>query len=370
MISPLLKSKLNHWQAGNSEFTAFIGFDGYVDLIQKAVKTNSKEEKVFHQTLADLGTHIAAAAGKSAQVELSTLVKKLGGNAPIMANAMASLGIPNYCSGTMGYPLIHEVFKDMHPNCQLLSFAEPGITNALEFDDGKLILSELSAFEQLDFSFIQQIKGANYLDVAMQQSKLISMVDWANLPRCTALWSQLFDHLQALQITNKIFFFDLCDPSKKTSQEIQEILSVISQFKPLGKTILGLNENEARKVFSAISGEKSSEDGHDTNLQSDSLQEISEYIFNAMNVDAILVHPIDRSILVTDEGSFIQPGKVVIHPKLLTGGGDNLNAGFCFGLLHGCSWEESMQLGMAASGAYVQNGVSPDLTTLIAFMES
>ncbi|MEP7323318.1 MAG: hypothetical protein ABI761_15440 [Saprospiraceae bacterium] len=369
MITPELKNKLIEWQAREINFMAFVGFDGYVDFIQKAVKTNSKEEKVYFQTLHELGAHITNAAGKSAQVELSTQVKKLGGNGPIMANALASLGISNYCAGTMGYPVIHEVFKEMHPRCHLLSLTEPGISNALEFEDGKLILSELSAFDQLDFSFIQQRHGANYLDEALQKSKLISMVDWANLPLCTSMWAQLFEHLKSLLTDQKIFFFDLCDPSKKTSQEIQEVLDVISQFKVLGTTIMGLNENEARKVFKALSGEKSSDNDYDDFLPSDDLQKISEYIFKKMQIDALMVHPVDRTILVTPGDSYMQSGKVITHPKLLTGGGDNLNAGFCFGLLLGCTWEESMELGMATSGAYVQNGVSPDIDTLIAFME-
>jgi hypothetical protein len=57
--------------------TAFVGFDGYVDLIQKAVKSNEKGEKIFYNYLVEIGTHISAAAGKSAQIELATILKKI-----------------------------------------------------------------------------------------------------------------------------------------------------------------------------------------------------------------------------------------------------------------------------------------------------
>jgi sugar/nucleoside kinase (ribokinase family) len=54
----------------------------------------------------------------------------------------------------------------------------------------------------------------------------------------------------------------------------------------------------------------------------------------------------------------------------LTGGGDNLNAGFCLGLLNNLSIEECMLAGMATSGAYVQNGFSPSMDDLIEYLKT
>lgn len=62
-------------------------------------------------------------------------------------------------------------------------------------------------------------------------------------------------------------------------------------------------------------------------------------------------------------------GHVVAHPKVLTGGGDNLNAGYCLGLLAGFEVHYCMLLAMAASGAYVQNGESPDMSAIIEFID-
>ncbi|MFT7435808.1 MAG: hypothetical protein ACI8UX_001607 [Psychromonas sp.] len=41
------------------------------------------------------------------------------------------------------------VFNNMHKDCQLVSLGDPTETTALEFDDSKLILSELSTFKDL-----------------------------------------------------------------------------------------------------------------------------------------------------------------------------------------------------------------------------
>jgi predicted phosphoribosyltransferase len=62
-------------------------------------------------------------------------------------------------------------------------------------------------------------------------------------------------------------------------------------------------------------------------------------------------------------------GNVVTKPKVLTGGGDNLNAGYSLGLLAGYEIHYCMLLGMAASGAYIQNGISPNISELIVYLD-
>lgn len=371
MIRPGLRDKMEQllaYTVSDAE-KAFVGFDGYIDLIQKAVMFNNLDSKTFYHSLSEIGAHISHAAGKSAQVELHTITKKLGGNAPIMANALARLGVTNYCVGTLGHPAIDDVFHTMHPLCQLLSIGQPAFTNALEFDDGKLILSELSAFDRLDFKHIQQTFGTHYLDKALLESRLIALVDWTNLPLGTKLWDQIFDHLLQLQIQDPWIFFDLCDPSKKTAIEVKEVLQVINRFKAIGKTVLGLNENEARKVYYAVLGIDPADVEGIADYNNISLEEVSDYIYHALDVTAVLVHPLDCTILVTIGKTYTCAGKIVSHPKILTGGGDNLNAGFCFGLLHGFTWEECMQMGMAASGSYIKNGISPDIQGILDFLE-
>lgn len=364
-----LQQKLLHLEQPVTH-KALIGFDGYVDMIQKAVKSSGDKEQLYVDSLHTFGKQIADAAGKSAQIELLTIATKLGGNGPIMANALAQLGIHNYCAGMMGHPEVHEVFTQMHQRCTILSVGEPAQTNALEFTDGKLILSEVSSFRQLDLPYIEAVKGIGYLDQYLQKSKLIAMVDWANLPKCTQLWQQMYERIEKLSLHNNIYFFDLCDPTKKTAGEIEEVLQVISRYKHIGTTILGLNENEAIKVYHAIRGKGPHNGNHPTGEQNVSLEAMAASIFDFMKIDALLVHPVDCSLLATKHGLTRMQGKVVAQPKILTGGGDNLNAGFCFGLLNNFTLPECMQLGMASSGAYVQNGHSPSIQELIAYLEN
>src|SRR4051794_39455932 len=74
--------------------TAFVGLDGFVDEILHVVdKRDSAESFTRVPTIAKFAERLAGASGKSTNVELVNRFTKLGGNGPIMANALASLGL-------------------------------------------------------------------------------------------------------------------------------------------------------------------------------------------------------------------------------------------------------------------------------------
>src|SRR5262249_62431195 len=93
-------------------------------------------------TIANLSTRLAGAAGKSTNIELVNQLTKLGGNGPIMANALASFGLRVSYLGCLGYPSLHPIFDGFARVAEVHSIAEPGHTDALEFEDGKIMLGK------------------------------------------------------------------------------------------------------------------------------------------------------------------------------------------------------------------------------------
>src|SRR5690242_13232152 len=123
-----------------------VGLDGYVDQILRVVDKKQNDGSVTHlSTIAEWGARIQAVAGKSTKFELAIQATKLGGNGPIMANALASFGLPLTCLGNLGYPDIHAVFLPMKETCHMLTFADACYTDAFEFNDGKIMLSRQEA---------------------------------------------------------------------------------------------------------------------------------------------------------------------------------------------------------------------------------
>jgi hypothetical protein len=357
-----LRQQLQHLVVDKNK-KVFVGFDGFVDKIRNAVRQKSDCGNTYYKTLCEFADRIKEASGKSGQIELITQKTKLGGNAPILCNGLGKLGIHSYCLGSLGYPKLHPLFYDLNKNCEPISVLDPGESEALEFEDGKIILSELTVFDDYDWKHIVRTIGLPRIQKTIEQCGLLAFVDWVNLPHSSDVWEgMLTDVIKPSGRRDFLFLFDLCDPSKKSTQEIDEILDVIGCFSSYGKVTLGLNENETLRIWTALNGRVATEQP--------SIEVAGDYLYKMMNIDCLLVHPVDRTIAFHQREIFDLPGRFVTKPKVLTGGGDNLNAGYCLGLLSGFSLPQCILLGMAASGAYVENGVSPDKNDLIRYIDT
>ena len=129
-----------------------IGLDGFVDEIVAVVdKRTGLHDYSPVKTIAALAGKIQNAAGQSSNYELVVKQMKLGGNGPIMANAMASVGLPVTYIGNLGYPNLHPVFESFAEHADVISIAEPGHTDALEFDDGKLMLGKIEPVKDINW---------------------------------------------------------------------------------------------------------------------------------------------------------------------------------------------------------------------------
>jgi len=369
MTKNFLESALQKLSAVKEEDLSkntFVGLDGYVDLIQRAVKSQTTKGPEYFETIADFALHLGKAAGKSGQVELVTQEKKLGGNAPIMAHSLGSLGFETACIGNFGEQSIIDVFQDINEKVELLSIGEPAMTNALEFHDGKLILSEVGPFKIQDWAYIKDKAKIENLIQKVDESVLIALVDWCNLPYSTESWKGiLHDVLPKTTTKDRYFFFDIADPSRRSDDEIKEALDTIGQYRAFGKVTLGLNENETEKLYSCLVRMN-----NENEVDRFDLIDKGKYIFEHISVWNLLVHPTNRSISIQKDSVIELYGRVVEKPKISTGGGDNFNAGYCLGQMLGYDLEECMVTGMANSGAYVQNGQSANIDNLKVYIQN
>ena len=177
-----------------SRLRAFVGLDGFVDEIVHAVdKRDSAESYQRLPTITALSERIAAAAGKSTNVELVTERTKLGGNGPIMANALARLGIKVTYVGALGYPSMHPVFNDFARHAEVHSVAEAGHTDAIEFEDGKLMLCKSVLLNDITWANIQARFGRDKFIEKFITADLVSFVNWTMIPFMSDLWAALLD---------------------------------------------------------------------------------------------------------------------------------------------------------------------------------
>jgi hypothetical protein len=360
-----LKKTLEQFQKKGISLKAFVGFDGFIDKIQKAIKKKSDGQTIFFSTIKEFSDHMHSLAGHSGQVELLTTRVKAGGNAPLLSIALGELGITSFCVGSMGFPEAHPIFQPMASSVELLSVIAPGSSQAIEFNDGKIILSDLSSFSDYDWNYIKENFGTTKISSAVNSSDLIALVDWANLPNSTHLWRGFLNDV--IKFTKKkglIFLFDICDPSKRSSTEIKELLILMNDYTEYGSVTLAVNENEALKIWMSLNDLENEQE------TMPSLTEIGSFIFTKLSIDTLLIHPIDRTLVFQKYQTIEMKGRVVTDPKVLTGGGDNLNAGYSLGLMKGLNISQCMLLSMITSGAFVENGKSPKIEDLIDYLNS
>ncbi|HEX8834050.1 MAG TPA: hypothetical protein VF719_07605 [Abditibacteriaceae bacterium] len=347
---------------------SLIGFDGFIDTIYHAVDTRqSATEYTRIPTLEAFGQRIVAAAGKSTNVEIVPQDVKLGGNGPIMANAMASFGVPvTYC-GMTGYPNVHDVFREFAARARQLSVADPALTDAYEFDDGKLIVGKHATVADISYENIKARIGESQWRMAWNESRFIAMVNWTMLPHLTALWK----HIQADFNDNggdrKTLFFDLADPEKRTHEDILDALQTISAFQEHHDVVLGLNEKEGIHVAVALEVPVSIQAGKADETM---IANLAAAIREKLGISVCVVHPTQFAGAASADGMAVVQGPYTPKPKISTGAGDHFNAGFCLGQIAGCDLAQSLQIGVATSGFYVRNALSPSRAQLIDFLRT
>jgi sugar/nucleoside kinase (ribokinase family) len=362
-VCDLTSKRLSAAASTISSVKTLVGLDGFVDNIISVVdKRHDLETFDRVRTIDHLGQKIRNAAGQSSNYELVVTQQKLGGNGPIMANALSAIGMDVTYIGNLGYPAIHPVFEEFARRAHVISIAEPGYTDALEFDDGKLMLGKHQSLKDVNWDNLLGRVGKTKLKELLQPARLIGMVNWTMLPHMTRIWAKLLDEvIPNLERHQRKLFIDLADPEKRTHQDILDALRMLTRFQDQVDVILGLNLKESLEVADVLGlpGAKDAEAA---------IEENARAIREKLHLECVVIHPRRGAAAATETESAKFDGPFVQQPKISTGAGDHFNAGFCIGRVLGLGLVESLCAGVATSGYYVRTAESPTITQLADFI--
>lgn len=326
----------------------FLGFDGFVDTILRPIQHKSRSETIPFKTTREFAEYLTQKAGDSCSIDLEAVQEKIGGNMPIAANALGNLGCQTYCVGAMGDPALHPIFKNMSSNCQLLSVSEPGYCSALEFQDGKLMLATNTAIDQLNYqSILRRVPEQaliSYLDVC----EAVAFLNWGELIQSNDIWENIRVNLlpRCSFPQKKILLVDFSDFSKRCSAELGQMLKILQGYTPYFDITISLNENEMKQFWQKLA----------CTAPGDSFQARFEVLHQLLPCQNLVVHMLDCSYYSSGGAMARLEKEVVRDPKVVTGGGDNFNAGLLFGLLQTGDLEQAVRLGSALSCLYVKTG--------------
>ena len=342
-----------------SQMTAFVGLDGFVDDILHVVDKREDADKYSRlPTIALLAERLAGAAGRSTNIELVSQLNKLGGNGPIMANALASFGLTVTYLGILGYPNLHPVFADFAKRAEVHSIAEPGYTDALEFEDGKIMLGKHQSLKQMNWENIKARFGQEQFAAKFGSADLIGFVNWTMITHMSDIWAAVLKEIcPAMKGPRRKLFIDLADPEKRTRADILRALELVAAFQEHFDVVLGLNEKESMEIGNTL--------GLSTaNHSLEGLLKLSQEIHQRVRVDTLVVHPTAYAIASGPDGTAVVQGPFTPKPKITTGAGDHFNSGFCLGKLLGFTTERCLLIGVTTSGFYVRTGQSPAIPDL------
>lgn len=347
------------------ELSAFVGLDGFVDEILHVVDKRYDADRFDRvPTIAAYAERLAAAAGRSTNVELVNVMTKLGGNGPIMANALASFGLRVSYLGALGYPAIHPVFESFTRRAEVASVCGAGLTDALEFEDGKIMVGKHYTLKEVNWANICSRYGKDRFALKFASADLVGFVNWTMLPYMSDIWAAIqSDLLPGLLGERRKIFFDLADPEKRTPADIQRALDLIVRFQSRFDVILGLNEKEAYEIARVLGLDPSPRDAQ-------GLAQLSIEIQKRVAVETLVVHPVAYALTVSNGKADLVEGSVCRKPTITTGAGDHFNSGFCLGRLLGLSNADSLLCGVSTSGHYVRSAESPRVADLSRFMRN
>ena len=238
-------------------------------------------------------------------------------------------------------------FQGIRRKTDAVSLADPGITTAAEFKDGKLMFGNMRSLGEIDYQRILEVCGEGAFVDMVAKADLVSIVNWTMIPKMTSILVEIVDRIMPNlpPRDTRNFFFDLTDPAKRSAEDIREVLRVLTRFQAHAEVTLGLNFNEALQVSETLGldkGEKNEE----------SLKEMATEIRRKLEISCVVVHPVESAACATKEGAWWSEGPYTENPKITTGAGDHFNAGFTSARLCGFSPITSLALATCTSGHY------------------
>lgn len=350
-----------------------VGFDGFIDnIIDVVAKRTDATTYSSMATIAELGGRISAAAGQSTNLELVIKQSKIGGNGPIMANALCSYDYAVTAVGVLGDGAIDPVFKPLADRAtKTISLGGAALTDALEFSDGKIMLGKLLPMDNVTYATLVARLGLDGLKDLMRKADAIAMVNWTMTMGMTEIWRRLAAEVfPGLRQDRPLIFVDLADPAKRTIADLRAAFDALKELQRHADVLLGMNGAELRQVLTALDIPMPA-----VEPEWEASRLGCELVQQRLGISWAMCHLVKSAACAWGDSAKRKAGSVGADgffepkPKITTGAGDHFNAGFVAALLAGIEPAHALLIGGGTSGYYVRTAVSPSREQVVSFLK-
>jgi hypothetical protein len=274
-----------------------------------------------------------------------------------------------FLASAWGYPNLVDVFTHLasKKSVEVNSFANPGRTIGLEFNDGKIMLSDIDEILNISWNLLHKRVGQEYLIEKFNLCDFIGMGYWATILQFEDILNHIIMEIipSVNNLRKKLLFLDLADVKRRTKRDLISFLKFIPKIEEKIPLLLSLNDQEAKDILLAL---------NEINLLSTNKKEMNGltdagiYINETLNISYLVIHSPHFATMTTNDKHFWITEGFTSKPSYTTSAGDHFNAGSVLGVSCNLTPGEALVMGNALTAIFVRTGKSPSFNELSQFI--
>lgn len=342
-----------------------LGCDGFVDETYEIVEVReSLHAFTPMRNLRQFGELLVERSDGGVGVELVPKRRCEGGFGINTGRIAAILGIKPILPGLYGAKSIDPAFVEFEESCEIISLGDPALTIALEFGDGKVLMSNLVAVSSLTWQDFESRFGAEKLKELFSGLDILGLGYWS----LTADFDGFFkgfmrQYEDGSTKPPRRMFFDFADIKKKSAESFIETLELIKPYNCKIPMTLSLNEHEVLELCSRIGVEAGE-------LSPAEIASTLTVARERIGFDELVVHtPEFAAASNATDGEAFAMQELQSNVVRSAGAGDSFNGGYLCASLGDLPIKERLVMANAATAFFVTHGTGPTKEELIAQIE-
>ncbi|MFC7165068.1 TrmB family transcriptional regulator [Halospeciosus flavus] len=290
------------------------GFDGFVDRVREMVDTRQGSDSYDQldelQTFGDRLSRSAASDTSFTNEWIQTDLR-CGGHTSHLSRAFGRFDYAPTLVGAFGKP-IEDVFLEEFGEYDVFSYGAPTITDAVEFNDGKLMLQETGDLPSLDWATLRGEIGLEMLADAVDGSTVLGIGYWASAPSMPTVWDGIREELwPLLDDPPDRIFVDPADVRQLSTDLLAEGAPALERLDDCAPVTVSANRGETG-VFADLGSSTGDERP---------LVDTVEDARDALGVTRFVGHSPTESAVCGPDGTFRSVVPRVDDPELTTSAG-------------------------------------------------
>jgi len=340
-----------------------LGCDGFVDETYEIVEVRkSLSEFTAMKNLKQFGQLLVDRADGGVGVELVPKRRCEGGFGVNTARLAGVLGLNPILPGLYGSNEIDPAFEEFKHHSTLYSLGDPALTIALEFNDGKVLMSNLEAVSNLTWEGFEAFFTEAQLKEMFSDVDILGLGYWSLTADFDNLFKGFMKQYETLKAPRRMVF-DFADIKKKSSESFLQSLELIRSFNDKIPMTLSLNEHEVFELFLRIGIER-------PDATPEAITPALTVARQKIGLDELVVHTphfAAASCAADGEGFALQERQTNVIRS--AGAGDSFNGGYICASLGNAPIKERLVIANAATAFFVTHAAAPTREELVAQIE-